>query len=212
MVVTLIHATPLDVADLAIGKCWDKPSKSLGHKIERIHRVGNKNKHASTLEHVNYTFDIDGISRACLQELARHRMQSLSVKSTRYTLKELKNAEHGFDPSLFLVLTGNEKVDTHSINQLDYLKDVLEEGISNDIAKYMLPESYKTSLVSTMNLRALQHFLQLRTSKAALWEIRELAEAMYRATPDSHKFMLEEFMPEVEEEHEGQTYIVFEEE
>lgn len=209
MVVTLIHATPLDVADLAIGKCWDKPSKSLGHKIERIHRVGNKNKHASTLEHINYTFDIDGMSRACLQELARHRMQSLSVKSTRYTLKELKDATD-FRP--FFVPTGCCYMDDQVIYMLGQVKKMLKEGVSNDRVKYMLPEAYKTSLVSTMNLRALQHFLQLRTSKAALWEIRELAEAMYRATPDSHKFMLEEFMPEVEEEHEGQTHIVFEEE
>jgi len=208
MVVTLIHATPLDVADLAIGKCWDKPSKSLGHKIERIHRVGNKNKHSSTLEHVNYTFDIDGISRACLQELARHRMQSLSVKSTRYTLKELKDADN---VEKFLVPVTSEILYANTL-QLQHVQDLLNAGVSNDIIKYMLPEAYKTSLVSTMNLRALQNFLQLRTSKAALWEIRELAEAMYRATPDSHKFMLTEFMPEdYEEPQRGQLQFNFEE-
>ena len=58
---------------------------------ELIARVGNKLKHKSVLEQLVYTFDISGVSRALLQELARHRMQSLTVKSTRYTLKELKN-------------------------------------------------------------------------------------------------------------------------
>ncbi len=61
---------------------------------ELINRVGNKFKHSSTLEHLNYTFYIQGISRACLQEVARHRHTSPSVKSTRYTLKELKNDEY----------------------------------------------------------------------------------------------------------------------
>lgn len=68
---------------------------------ELIERVGNKNKHSSTLEHIVYSFEIDGISRACLQELARHRMASLSVKSSRYTLKELKqetNISNLFNP------------------------------------------------------------------------------------------------------------------
>ena len=57
-----------------------------------IERVGNKFKHASILEQLVYTFDIDGVSRALLQELSRHRHQSLTVKSSRYTLaKDLKN-------------------------------------------------------------------------------------------------------------------------
>ena len=61
-------------------------TKTCGPKDrELIDRVGNKHKHSSTLEHLVYTFDIEGVSRALLQELARHRMASLSVKSTRCT-------------------------------------------------------------------------------------------------------------------------------
>lgn len=195
MEVRLLHASPLELADLAISKCWDKESKGVGHMLERMERVGVKNKHASTLEHVSYTFDIDGISRACLQELARHRMQSLSVKSTRYTLKELKDGERNNEAMRkFLVATGNPEVDQHSNSQLQLLHDVLNKGCSNDIAKYMLPEAYKTSLVSTMNMRALQNFLQLRTSKAALWEIRELAHKMYECIPEAHRFMYTTFI------------------
>lgn len=97
MKVTLLHSTPLWVCARAIRTCWNSHDKSdtsngiCGEKDrELIERVGNKNKHSSTLEHISFTFEIKGISRACLQELARHRMASLSVKSTRYTLKELK--------------------------------------------------------------------------------------------------------------------------
>ena len=94
MRVELLEYTSLGLTDKAISKCWDKPAKSVDHMLERMERVGIKNKHSSTLEHISYTFDIDGISRACLQELARHRHASLSVKSTRYTLtQELKDEE-----------------------------------------------------------------------------------------------------------------------
>ena len=186
MVVTLLHATPLLLADHAIGKCWNKESKDVGHMIERMDRVGNKYKHSSTLEHINYTWDIDGISRCCLQELARHRHQSLSVKSTRYTLKELKDSVDFED---FFVLTGDEEVDNASWNAVWNVSDLLKRGVSNDIAKYAIPESYKTSLVSTMNMRGLQNFLALRTNKAALWEIQQLAYAMYDSLPETHKFM-----------------------
>ena len=112
MKVTLLHNTPLWVCARAIRTCWDSHDKSdtkiytnekdkiyggsCGEKDkELIERVGNKNKHSSTLEHLSYSFEIDGISRACLQELARHRMASYSVKSSRYTLKELKDADFG---------------------------------------------------------------------------------------------------------------------
>ena len=165
-----------------------------------IERVGNKNKHSSTLEHLNYTFDIDGISRACLQELARHRHASLSVKSTRYTLKELKNEEYfSVDEEndvayKYIVRTYSDVTDRASIASLNYIIQVLKEGVSNDIAKYCLPESYKTSLVWTINARSLQNFLQLRTPKSALWEIRELAYAIYDELPNEHKYLFKNFL------------------
>ena len=68
--------------------------KPIGHKdLALLDRVGNQFHHGSILEHVSFYFFIDGISRACLQELVRHRMASLSVKSSRYTLKELKDEQ-----------------------------------------------------------------------------------------------------------------------
>ena len=93
MRVTLLQHSSLAVCASAIRTCWqsfDKSDNGGEKDKELIDRVGNKFKHASTLEHLTYTFYIEGISRALLQELARHRMASLSVKSTRYTLKELK--------------------------------------------------------------------------------------------------------------------------
>ncbi|MBN2721824.1 MAG: FAD-dependent thymidylate synthase [Campylobacterales bacterium] len=194
MKITLLHHTPLNICAHAIRTCWQSFDKSDdgGEKdLALIDRVGNKFKHASTLEHITYNFYIQGISRALLQELARHRIASLSVKSTRYTLKELKECDI-IDYEKFLIFTGNEMVDSASKAALDNLQKVLKTGISNDIAKYCLPESYKTELTWTVNARSLQNFLHLRSSKDALWEIRNLANAAYEALPEEHKYLFED--------------------
>lgn len=197
MKITLNHYTPLLICADAIRTCWqsfDKSDEGGEKDKELIDRVGNKFKHASTLEHLVYNFYIEGISRALLQELARHRMASLSVKSTRYTLKELKNEESFSSKdseraAKYLVLTGVEMVDEMSIRALENLRLVLVEGISNDKAKYCLPESYKTELTWTINARSLQNFLTLRSDKSALWEIQNLAHALYDALPEEHKYL-----------------------
>ncbi len=197
MTVTLNNHTPLVICSNAIRTCWQSFDKSDdgGEKDrELIDRVGNKFKHSSTLEHLVYTFYIKGVSRALLQELARHRIASLSVKSTRYTLKELKNEESfkttDFDrASKYLVFTDEQIVDEMSIKALENLRVILKKGISNDRAKYCLPESYKTELTWTINARSLQNFISLRSDKAALWEIRELAHTLYKALPKDHQYL-----------------------
>jgi len=200
MEVILNHYTPLIICSNAIRTCWqsfDKSDNGGQKDKELIDRVGNKFKHSSTLEHLVYNFYIKGISRALLQELARHRIASLSVKSTRYTLKELKE-EKSFTlddkkrASKYLVFTGVDIVDEMSIKALENLRLVLKEGISNDKAKYCLPEAYKTELTWTINARSLQNFLSLRSDKSALWEIRDLAYKLFNVLPDEHKYLFEE--------------------
>ena len=212
MTVNLLHYTPLVYVAHGMRMSHNNHDKSdsngvvIGPKdLALIDRVGNKLKHASTLEPLQYIFDIDGISRACLQELARHRIASLTVKSTRYTLNELR-AEQSFTEYTdfneqeylqdgyerackYLVMTENEHVNRYSILALDNLRDLLVSGISNDFAKYALPEAYKVRLQWAVNARSLQNFLQLRTSKDALWEIRLLAATIYQSLPYDHKFL-----------------------
>ncbi len=196
---TLMHYTPLTVCAHAIRTCWqsfDKSDNGGEKDLALIDRVGNKYKHASTLEHLVYTFFISGISRALLQELARHRVASLSVKSTRYTLKELKNSEPFQEEDYenakkFIVLTHNNLIDTASIKALNNLQEILKMGTSNDIAKYCLPESYKTELTWTVNARSLQNFLTLRSNKSALWEIQNLSKKLYNTLPKEHQYLFD---------------------
>jgi len=184
----------LEVCAHAIRTCWQSfdNSDDGGQKDkDLINRVGNKFKHSSTLEHLTYTFYISGVSRALLQELARHRIASPSVKSTRYTLKELKECDK-IDYENFLVFTGNTEVDNASKMALDNLQTILKNGVSNDVAKYCLPESYKTELTWSINARSLQNFISLRSGKSALWEIRDMANAIFEALPEEHKYLFED--------------------
>ncbi len=220
MKVDLLQHSSLEVCAHAIRTCWQSFDKSDdgGEKDkELINRVGNKFKHASTLEHLSYTFYISGISRALLQELSRHRMASPSVKSTRYTLKELKeeetftegmsmvelknkytnpdevyNDKHMQRASKYLVFTGELGVDFSSVAALENLRLMLLDNVANDKAKYCLPESYKTELTWTINARSLQNFITLRSSKSALWEIRDLASSLFKSLPNEHQYLFEE--------------------
>lgn len=212
MTVELLQNGELESIDRAICKCHDREFTECN--LGRIERVGNKMKHQSVLEHCVYTFDISGISRACLQELARHRIASYTVKSSRYTLDELKKESafvQGINynkkedrytyiftrnamnrASKYLVMTSEERVNTNNIVKLDMLRISVHSGIANDMSKFELPEAYKTSLVMSINVRSLQNFIKLRTHQSALWEIQLLAKAMYNALPERHKYLFED--------------------
>lgn len=211
MNIKLLHYSPLWLASNAIRMSHDNHDKSdtihddeygtlqsgslipceAGDKDkELIERVGNKFKHKSVLEQLVYWFDIDGISRACLQELARHRTARLTVKSTRYTLHKIKDTDNLMD---YLVPI-TEEIDLCNIVSL---KALLESSSSNDKAKYMLPEAFKTKLQWQIDGRNLQNFLALRTSKDALWEIRELAKNIFDSLPEEHKYLYKEYVKEL---------------
>ena len=217
MKVELLQHSSIEICAHAIRTCWqsfDKSDEGGEKDKELIDRVGNKFKHASTLEHLTYTFYISGVSRALLQELARHRMASPSVKSTRYTLKELKDEDtftngmsmielkekytdisqvysdiHMRRASKYLVFTDVLGVDFASVVALENLRLMLKDGVANDKAKFCLPESYKTELTWTINARSLQNFLSLRSNKAALWEIRDLAIMIFETLPNEHQYL-----------------------
>lgn len=208
MKVELLSYASLGVVDIAICKCYGNKPHIEEEKIQgRINRIANVNKHSSTIEHLSYTFDIDGISRACLQELVRHRIASYTVKSSRYTLQELARdrdivilrTDISWDlVEKYCVLTGDVDVDFSTAKALFNLQSMLINGIPNDKAKYCMPEAYKTSLVMTINARSLQNFLNLRTDSHALWEIQNLAREMYKVLPGNHKFLYEKLIKEEE--------------
>ena len=188
-------AVQMNSTDYCIDDCYMERNGEAGAKDkELIARVGNKLKHKSVLEQLVYWFDIDGISRGCLQELARHRTARLTVKSSRYTLKELKDSDED-SLGLFLVDSDNFSVNYYNLKQLRALREeLITTNLSNDIAKYMLPEAFKTRLQWQIDMRNYQSFLELRLDKSALWEIRELAYATYKALPPEHRYLVNDII------------------
>lgn len=147
-----------------------------------------KLRHESILEHINLTFSIKGLSRACLQELARHRHISLSVESTRHTLR--KYATEDFVHSTFSDVYKHDK----AMGFVIFAQS--KPDMPNDELKYYLPEFWPTNLIITLNIREFRHILKLRTAPAALKEFRVLARSMFYEVPDDFKYLLQDCVHE----------------
>ena len=172
------------------------PNEVLG----RIIKAG----HESILEHITLTYSVKGLSRACLQELARHRHISLSVESTRHTLRKyMKAFEEGKSLSMYLPVNRKLSLDNDAITFsaeklssmfIDCLMRVAIDcpEIPNDELKYYLPEFWPTNLILTSNIRELRHIIKLRTNPAALNEFRVLAYSLYEAVPEEYRYLLED--------------------
>lgn len=195
MKVELLHFTPIMIAVQAIRTCYNSCDKSddLGEKDIKLLQSIIKNKHLSTIEHICYNYKISGISRALLQELSRHRLQSLSVKSTRYCLRELKGKNQ--DELKDYLVKISDSIDEYNRFRLATIQALInEQNLSNDELKYMLPEAFKTELMLTINARSLRNLLELRLSSKALKEFRELAKALYRELPEPHRVLFDDIV------------------
>lgn len=164
--------------------------------------------HESVLEHCLYTFKIEGVSRALLQELVRHRIASYTVRSTRFTLDSLVEDDRipessSLDDFKDIVEEYCVVPDLKEHHLKEYYRETAENlkniyrfirdyGIENDRAKYLLPESFRTELIMSINVRSFRNFLKLRTSQAALWEIRKLACKIYRKLPEDHLILYQD--------------------
>lgn len=195
MRVALLHFTPIMIAIKAIRTCYNSCDKSdeMGEKDIKLIKSIITNNHTSTIEHISYNFKISGISRALLQELARHRIASLSVKSTRYTLRELKNVDENDLKNYLVSIHG--RIDDLNRDRLIIIKDLLNKTfVSNDEIKYLLPEAFKTEVMLTINARSLRNLLELRLSSKALKEFRELAKEIYKTIPETHRILFDDIV------------------
>ena len=142
--------------------------------------------HESPLEHVTFTFGIEGVSRAFLAQITRHRLASFSVQSQRYV-----RYENGFNyvvPEKIMKL-GEDKVEAFC-NQMQMMNDYYQYwlGLLGDDgaedARFVLPQACETRMIVTMNVRELRHFFSLRMCRRAQWEIRQVADAMFKLVYD----------------------------
>ena len=207
--VELISHTPLPEQVCALGAklCYAKAdvnalrervsSQDQSAFLERIMQSG----HMSVLEHASFTFAVEGVSRALLAQLTRHRIASFSVQSQRYV--RLDDFRYVVPPEIEAIPEAKEaflaSMEEDAQRYLD-LAHKLEEGHTarlmaegmpekqarakaskqaNEDARFVLPNACETKMVVTMNARSLMNFFQLRCCNRAQWEIRELAEKMF---------------------------------
>ena len=126
------------------------------------------------LPHLNYTFAIEKVSRACSHQLVRHRVASFSQQSQRYITVKRLSEKIVVPPSIGSNEDFDELIDSASIA---YQK-LVESGIPKEDARFVLPNAAETSLLLTMEGKSLVHFLGLRTCNRAQWEVRALADMM----------------------------------
>lgn len=136
--------------------------------------------HTSTFEHASFTFAINGISRACSHQLVRHRIGfSFSQQSQRYVT--IDNSLYNENNPAYVVpqtVLESEVYKSALDSAFHYYKELIEDGVPAEDARYVLPNAWSTQIVVTANARALHHFFTLRLCKRAQWEIRELARLM----------------------------------
>ncbi len=253
--VTLLRESGIGVAEIAARTCYDSFANSENDAIrqapehldvEAINAIDDSDlldslawvhHHHSIIEHSTLSFLVRGTSRGVLQEHARHRVQSISVRSTRYTMSSVINAfvaaivsgegEEAFVQNVLpldLFVVADEayqqieiagmyaklhyqytlspedfiesavaKSSRHLLEgpaDADTLYAALEAGKKKrnvgDAFKHIVSDNWKVDMVITFNLRSLKNYFNLRTSGAAWFQIRWLAEAMKTVTPEKY--------------------------
>lgn len=161
------------------------------NEIERFINVLLSSGHESPFEHVSFTFAIEDVSRSLLAQITRHRIASFSVQSQRYV--DMSNPEFIIPPAVKDAGLEDAYINFCNLFALAY-KNVLanlvdkytKEGkpvkeatkVAQEDARFVLPESTCTKIITTMNARQLRHFFNVRCCNRAQWEIRNLADMM----------------------------------
>lgn len=134
--------------------------------------------HLSTLEHVTFTFAIEGVSRVLTHQLVRHRIASYSQQSQRYV------KEHDFETimpaSIAARPAAKARFEALMLEIQGLYDEFIEQGVKAEDARYILPNATETKIMCTFNARSLLNFFRLRCCTRAQWEIRALAEEMLR--------------------------------
>jgi thymidylate synthase (FAD) len=158
-----------------------------GTEADRLFRMIVRSGHSSTVEHLSFTFALEGVSRALLAQLTRHRVGfSYSVQSQRYVKFGRGDRSGGFDyvvPDKVAENKTAEEAFNQTMQYMQYLYDDLRKlGIPAEDARAVLPNAAATNIVMTANLRALLEFYKKRQpGKGAQAEIAQLAEELKKA-------------------------------
>jgi len=193
MQITLLTSTPnaLRTAFTAIRTCyspngqghiWNDYDNYVANNNDHIRLVKQivNHGHTSTLEHISFTFAIEGVSRSLLAQLTRHRIGfSYSVQSQRYVNARRHNFDYVIPPSMNMYKGLPEAYVDYMIKAQQAYDSLIAIGIKPEDARYVLPNAATTNITMTVNLRAFLDFYGKRNSEThAQWEIAELADRL----------------------------------
>lgn len=168
-----------------------------GTEADRLIRHIMRSKHTSTIEHISYTFAVEGLSRSALAQLTRHRFFSFSVQSQRYCKFGSDDKSGGFNYVIPPTTLKNHSAHNSFRDFMDsaqnYYDALRKSGVPAEDARFVLPNAAACNLVMSGNLRAILDFYSKRKpGRGAQWEIADLAgkirEKVVEADPWTAKF------------------------
>lgn len=181
-------ADPEQTIALAAKLCYS--GDEIDDLIEKIGEKDNakfislltKMNHYSPFEHASFTFALEGVSRALLAQITRHRIASFSVRSQRY----VSEGEFNYIVPPAIETLGKDAVNKYEAQMAQMLEWYREwqqalggnNEKSNEDARFVLPNACETKMILSMNARELLHFFSLRCCNRAQWEIRNIAWQM----------------------------------
>ncbi len=166
--------------------------------VEMLREIG----HESPIEHISFTFAIEGVSRSLLAQITRHRIASYSVQSQRYVkensfeyvipteIESVPEAKRLFIETMDKIQNAYDELakilsEKHyntmiemGMEEREAKKAAEKKGIED--ARFVLPNACCTKMIVTMNARSLINFFNHRCCNRAQWEIREVADMMLR--------------------------------
>ena len=189
---TRVTENPILAIEEAASNCYNSEATGDG----KIMRHCIKSGHTSVIEFCDFTFHIEGISRALSHQLVRHRMASYAQRSQRYC------SEDGFGYVIPKSIENHDGAHNYYVGLMKMINEAYkllqENGIPNEDARMILPNACETVIEVKMNLRALMNFMNERLCTCAQWEIRELALAMKKAIVEKYPELAEYLVPKCE--------------
>lgn len=182
--------SPNEPSDLFEGAEYDKYQEKPaadgqeGSDADRLFRHIVGSGHTSTLEHINFTFAIEGVSRVLLAQLTRHRVGfGFSVQSQRYVSDSSDKKKGGFKYVLPPKIEEKGEAAAYYERLMETLQTaydhLIDLGVPREDARFVLPNAAATNITMTANLRALLSFYSKRKpGRGAQWEIAQLADRL----------------------------------
>lgn len=179
-ILTPVTTELLKRIELAGRVCYKSEDKTTADSADGFVRRIIGRQHESVLEHASLTvrFICD---RGVSHELVRHRLTSVSQESTRYVNYDSRGIEFVIPPWCDIDLENGQALTfgtalwINSMRALDgAYRELLANGWKPEQARSVLPNSLKTEIVMTANMREWRHIMALRTSRAAHPQMREL--------------------------------------